>query len=53
MRVDNIEALPSAQSLRELHERGGTREDIEGALKVMPFVRSRSLSNYWKLIGKV
>ncbi|ETW80594.1 hypothetical protein HETIRDRAFT_418592 [Heterobasidion irregulare TC 32-1] len=26
-----------AQSLRELHERGGTREDIEGALKIMPF----------------
>ncbi|KAI0768371.1 phosphatase phospho-type [Irpex lacteus] len=26
-----------AQSLRELHARGGTREDIEGALKIMPF----------------
>ncbi|TFY71949.1 hypothetical protein EVG20_g1058 [Dentipellis fragilis] len=26
-----------AQSLRELHARGHTREDIEGALKVMPF----------------
>ncbi|THH12103.1 hypothetical protein EW146_g7815 [Bondarzewia mesenterica] len=26
-----------AQSLRELHSRGGTRTDIEGALKVMPF----------------
>jgi len=26
-----------AQGLRELHERGGTREDIEGALRIMPF----------------
>ncbi|KAI0268767.1 phosphatase phospho-type [Gloeopeniophorella convolvens] len=26
-----------AQSLRELHARGGTREQIEGALRVMPF----------------
>jgi len=26
-----------ARSLRELHERGGTREDIEGALRIMPF----------------
>ncbi|KAI0694320.1 phosphatase phospho-type [Cytidiella melzeri] len=26
-----------AQTLRELHARGGTREDIEGALKIMPF----------------
>ncbi|KAI0063717.1 hypothetical protein BV25DRAFT_1801925 [Artomyces pyxidatus] len=26
-----------AQSLRELHARGGTREQIEGALKIMPF----------------
>jgi pyridoxal phosphate phosphatase PHOSPHO2 len=26
-----------AQGLRELHERGGTREDIEGALQTMPF----------------
>ncbi len=26
-------------SLRELHAKGGTREQIEGALKIMPFVR--------------
>jgi len=26
-----------AQCLRELHEQGGTREDIEGALRIMPF----------------
>jgi len=26
-----------AQSLRELHEQGRTREDIEGALRIMPF----------------
>ncbi|KIP08402.1 hypothetical protein PHLGIDRAFT_127025 [Phlebiopsis gigantea 11061_1 CR5-6] len=26
-----------AQSLREFHARGGTREEIEGALKIMPF----------------
>jgi len=26
-----------AQSLRELHQRGGTRADIEGALRIMPF----------------
>jgi pyridoxal phosphate phosphatase PHOSPHO2 len=26
-----------AQGLRELHERGITREDIEGALRIMPF----------------
>ncbi|KAI0048259.1 hypothetical protein FA95DRAFT_1539953 [Auriscalpium vulgare] len=26
-----------AQSLRELHARGGTREEIEGALRIMPF----------------
>jgi hypothetical protein len=29
--------LYSAQGLRELHERGRTREDIEGALRIMPF----------------
>jgi hypothetical protein len=32
--------LHSAQGLRELHERGGTREDIEGALRIMPFASS-------------
>ena len=31
-----------AQGLCELHERGGTREDIEGALRIMPFASSRS-----------
>ena len=32
------ESAPSAQSLREFHARGGTREEIEGALRIMPFV---------------
>lgn len=31
--------LASALCLRDLHARGGTREDIEGALEIMPFVR--------------
>ena len=35
----SFDRVTSAQSLRELHERGGRREDIEGALKIMPFVR--------------
>lgn len=30
---------PSAQSLKELHELGGTKEQIEDALRTMPFVR--------------
>ena len=29
--------LCRAQGLRELHERGTTREEIEGALRIMPF----------------
>lgn len=29
-----------AQSLREAHAKGITREEIEGALKIMPFVRA-------------
>lgn len=31
--------LFSASSLRELHARGTPREDIEHALRIMPFVR--------------
>ncbi|KAI6045968.1 phosphatase phospho-type [Pisolithus marmoratus] len=30
--------------LSELHRRGKTREDIENALRIMPFVRSRTLT---------
>ena len=32
-----IDCLRRAQGLRELHEQGRTREDIEGALRIMPF----------------
>ena len=31
--------IASAQSLREVHVEGKTREEIENALRVMPFVR--------------
>ena len=31
--------IASAQSLREVHAEGKTREEIENALRVMPFVR--------------
>ncbi len=30
----------SAMVLRDLHVKGGTREQIEGALKIMPVVRT-------------
>lgn len=30
----------SAQTLRKFHDRGGTREQIENALRIMPFVRT-------------
>ena len=30
---------PSAQSLKELHELGATKEEIEDTLRIMPFVR--------------
>lgn len=33
-------SLSSASGLQELHEQGFTREDIEGALRIMPFVSS-------------
>lgn len=36
--IPSLISIKSAQSLRELHARGGSREDIEGALKIMPFV---------------
>lgn len=31
---------PSAMTLKDLHELGGTREQIEEALRIMPFVSS-------------
>ncbi|KAH9176738.1 phosphatase phospho-type [Lactarius sanguifluus] len=34
---DDFEWTDLARGLRELHEQGGTREDIEGALRIMPF----------------
>ncbi|KAH9040126.1 phosphatase phospho-type [Lactarius pseudohatsudake] len=32
-----IDHLRRARGLRELHEQGGTKEDIQGALRIMPF----------------
>lgn len=37
--------LRRAQGLRELHEQGATREDIEGALRIMPVVSSPAHSS--------
>ena len=41
--------LCRAQGLRELHERGTTREEIEGALRIMPFVSSLAHSSFYLL----
>lgn len=34
----DIQGRLSGQSLQEFHARGGTREQIESALRIMPFV---------------
>lgn len=35
----SLKSFVRAQSLREIHEEGKTRSDIEGALELLPFVR--------------
>jgi hypothetical protein len=36
--VSHLAATNRAQGVRELHDRGATREQIEQALRIMPFV---------------